>query len=234
MKLKMMRILLGTLIVAILLLTGCNNGNTTAGQTSAYIVPDWLYQSLLAKFENMESAERSELIKKEDIKFAKVNMKDSTKPQIAAYITISRAEGYFVLYEFSEAEEEYKEVYAQHQPVFGLQVYGAWSKQMVAFISGNGGTGYQENYFHLIGSTQKGYKEIWTGLAGKDEFGQLPHYRTIGSLNIFMANENQLLLYSQIKHRYDQLEEDIRKPDQVEKKVELYLYNPQTEKFSLI
>jgi len=54
MKLKMMRILLGTLIVAILLLTGCNNGNTTAGQTSAYIVPDWLYQSLLAKFENAD------------------------------------------------------------------------------------------------------------------------------------------------------------------------------------
>lgn len=234
MRLRIIKTLLGTAIVAILLLTGCNNGDTTAGQTPADIVPDWLYQSLPAKFDNMEPAERSKLIKKEDIKFAQVNMKDSAKPQIAAYITISRAEGYFVLYEFSEAEEKYKEVYAQHQPVYGLQVYGAWSKQMVAFISGNGGTGYQENYFHLIGSTREGYKEIWTGLAGKDEFSQLPHYRTIGSLNIFTANEDKLLLYSQIKHRYDQLEEDIRKPDQVEKKVELYCYDPQAEKFSLI
>jgi len=210
-----------------------NSGvNQKEGQISAEVVPDWLYESFLEKFDNLELAERLELIKRDDIRFSQVKMRDSDKPQIAAYLTLSHLEGYFVLFEFSDGK--YREVYSQHQPVYGLQVYGGWPSQMLAFISGQGGTGYQENYFHLIAYTKDGYQELWSGLAEKEEFGQLPHYRTIGGLNVTGVNEDQLLIYSQIKHQYNQEEKDIQTPDKEEKIVELYRYDPQSETFSLI
>lgn len=236
-----------SIVLAVFFLMGCNNSDNTGnpgkegnkpgedissvinskgGQNSAEFVPDWLYQSLLAKFDL--DAENDLELPREAITLVRVNMKNSAGPQIAAYLTLNRVEGYFLLYEF--AEGNYKEVYSLHQPVYGLQVYGGWEgKQMIAFVSGHGGTGYQENYFHLISYTKDGYKEIWSGLAEKVEFGQLPYRRTVGSLNLSM--DNQLLIYSTINHEYVKPEEDITNPDKVAKSVELYRYDPQAEQF---
>ena len=232
----MRKTVLLAIIIVILLLTGCGNDttkvpednkkdvqilNSGAKQFSDDIVPDWLYLSLQQKFNSGTIS-----IKQEDITFILVNLKESDKSQVAAFVSIDRLNGYFILYEFREGK--YVEVYSKSEPVYSMQVYGGGGggKQLIAFTSGHGGTGVQENSFHVIGYTNKGYSEIWSGVAEKFMFGvQAPYYRTIGSINLTM--DNQTLVYSITEELYNKID----KPDKVEQTVEIYKYDNKQEKF---
>ncbi|SHN87143.1 hypothetical protein [Desulfitobacterium chlororespirans] len=153
----MRKTVLLAIIIVILLLIGCGNDttkrteennkdvqilnssmNSGAKQFSDDIVPDWLYQSLQQKFNSATIS-----IKQEDITFILVNLKESGKSQVAAFLSIDRMNGYFILYEFREGK--YVEVYSKSEPVYSMQVYGGGGggKQLLAFISGHGGTGVQ-------------------------------------------------------------------------------------------
>lgn len=233
----MRKIVFLAIIIVILPLTGCGNDttklpednnkdvqilnssmNSGVKQFTNEIVPDWLYQSLQQKFNSATTS-----IKQEDITFILVNLKESDKSQVAAFVSIDRVNGYFILYEFRQGK--YVEVYSKSEPVYGMQVYGG-GKQLLAFISGHGGTGVQENSFHVIGYTSKGYSEIWSGIAEKFMFGgQVPDYRTIGSINLTM--DNQTLVYSITEELYNKID----KPDKVEQTVEIYKYDTEQEKF---
>ena len=55
--------------------------------------------------------------------------------------------------------------------------------------------------------------------------GQVPDYRTIGSINLTM--DNQTLVYSITEELYNKID----KPDKVEQTVEIYQYDTEQEKF---
>lgn len=239
----MRKTVLLAITIVIFLLTGCGNDttksteenskdvqilnssmNSGAKQFSDDIVPDWLYQSLQQKFDGATIS-----IRQKDITFILVNLKESDKSQVAASVSIDRVNGYFILYEFREGK--YVEVYSKSDPVYGMQVYGGGGggKKLIAFTSGHGGTGLQENSFHVIGYTNNGYSEIWSGVAEKFMFGgQGPYYRTIGSINLTM--DNQMLVYSITEELYNEID----KPDKVEQTVEIYQYDTEQEKFARI
>lgn len=212
--------------LVIIFLISCNNSTANyqglsidEESTSVSIVSDWLYQSLLEKFKNTTF-----LLEKEHITFAQVNLKQSEMPQIAAYVTIDRLNGYFAIYEY--VENEYIEVFSKSEPIYGMQVFGGGKEQLIGFTSGLGGTGVQENNFHLIGYTNNGYSEVWSGIAEKNEFrGEIPYYRTIGSYNLSIDNKG--LVYSKTIQTYNNMEIDLNSPDSSQQYYELYTYNEQ-------
>lgn len=216
--------------LVIIFLISCNysTANYTGSSideedTSESIVPDWLYQSLLEKFENTTF-----LLEKEHITFAQVNLKQSEIPQIAAYVTIDRLNGYFAIYEY--VENEYIEVFSKSEPIYGMQVFGGGKEQLIGFTSGLGGTGVQENNFHLIGYTNNGYSEVWSGIAEKYEFwGEPPYYSTIGSYNLSMGNKS--LFYSKNIQTYNNFEVDPNNPDSSQQYYELLIYDDQLGRF---
>ncbi len=126
------------------------------------IVPDWLVEDLRNRFPEPAKS----MITKELITALQVNMKPrspetDSRPEIAAYVTLDRLSGIFVLYENQKGR--YQPVYLKTEPVYGLQVVGGGD--FLVLTSGFGGTGIQENKLYVIHRTPEGYKEVWSGLA---------------------------------------------------------------------
>lgn len=186
------------------------------------IVPEWLYDAIKNKFQ------QPDLVKKDEITFFQVRMKQTHEPQIVAYLTLDRLNGVFVIFE--KQGQEYKEVYEKREPVYETMVFGREIGQIVAFTSGLGGTGMQENNFHVVKFTSKGYKEVWKGIAEAYNFGgPFPWSRILGSINLDIGNKE--LVYGEIKRTYNKTDFDEEKPDKVETKVRVYKYNEKTDKF---
>lgn len=216
---------LSLLLLTSLLLAGCSGQGTPASKerpAGMEVVPDWLYESVKAKFESSSVS-----VTKNKITMLRIHLKDSEKPQIAAYLTLDHLTGVFVLYEYQDGS--YREVYVKNEPVYGVQVFGG-GQQFLAFISGFGGTGVQENYFHLLGYTNGGYTEVWSDVAEQVKFsGPPPYYRVIGSISLSM--DGQALVYSRYKEIFEGSEVDVSRPDRIKQDAELYNYNKEKGKF---
>jgi hypothetical protein len=188
---------------------------------SGTLVPDWLYEAMKGKFQQPES------VNKNEITLFQVRMRADNEPQIAAYLTLDRLNGTFVIFE--KQENGYKEVYETREPVHAVQVYGGGNAQLVGYTSGLGGTGYQENVYHLLKFTSKGYQEVWQGTAEQYICGPLPMDKTLGSVNVDMDKSE--LVYGEIRRIYNDTDFIGKEPSKVETKLEVLRYNENEGKF---
>jgi hypothetical protein len=126
------------------------------------IVPDWLADDLRERFpEPARSMVRKELITAVQINMAPKTPETNPEPEIAAYISLDRLNGVFVLY--AKQNGAYQPVYTKMEPVYGLQVIG--KGEFLVLTSGFGGTGIQDNKLYVIHWTPQGYAEAWSGVA---------------------------------------------------------------------
>ncbi|TRY26991.1 hypothetical protein FOI68_05300 [Brevibacillus sp. LEMMJ03] len=176
-------------------------------------IPEWPFDSFKQKFS------QPDLIDKEDVTLVTLRMNRTRKsPEIAAFLTTSHLEGWFVLY--AEENGVYKEVYAKQEPVYGVQVHGA-GDQMISFLSGVGGSGVQKNNFHLLSYTQQGYKEVWSGLAyDLLANGPPPFHQTIGT--IYTEDNTRKLYYQQTTYIFN---EDISRISSTKQLTHVYHYD---------
>lgn len=216
-----------TLAFAIFFLVGCTAvaNEATKDNINSQSVPDWLVSAMKAEFLNPD------LVKPNDITLAQVRLKETNEPQILAYLTIDRLNGVIMLFE--DKGEGYKTVYKRNEPVYGIQIYGAGNGQLVSFITGFGGTGFQENNFYLIGYNSDSYKELWKDIAEKYNFGgPLPYSHTQGAINFDLANE--MMIYTQQVRTYDKLEYNEDAPDKIENITSYFKFDHESGKLTLI
>ncbi len=176
-------------------------------------IPEWPFDSFKQKFS------QPDLIDKEDVTLVTLRMNRTRKsPEIAAFLTTSHLEGWFVLY--AEENGVYKEVYGKQEPVYGVQVHGA-GDQMISFLSGVGGSGVQKNNYHLLSYTQQGYKEVWSGLAyDMLANGPPPFHTMIGKF--FIEDHTGKLYYQQTTYIYN---EDISRISSTKQLTHVYHYD---------
>lgn len=222
---KLVVLTLLVLLTVSVLATGCSGKDTPADSPadkqspSQAIVPDWLQQSLKGYFDGLM------ILDKDKITMVQVTMKENSEPQIAASYNIDDQKGIFVLYE--KQDNAYKEVYSKKEPVYGIQVFGQ-KQQQVAFVSGSGGMGLQENYFHLLAATEGGYKEVWANIAKQNKLsGTFPYFKVIGAINL--EPDNNILIYSKYKEVFNDSEKDVIIPDEVAESVEVFHFNQEKE-----
>lgn len=76
----------------------------------------------------------------------------------------------------------FRPVYEVNEPVYDL--YFEQNPQILVVATGSGGTGVQENWFHVIKSVDGQFKEVWTGLARSTRFALPPYSKRLGSIQI--------------------------------------------------
>lgn len=213
--------------LSVILLIGCSSGLKRDSLETAdnAVSPNWLLKAVKAEFKS------SSLVDPKDITFVQVRMRDIPKPQILAYITMDRLNGLIILFE--DTGDGYKAVYKRNEPVYGVQVFGSGSNQVVAFTAGHGGTGIQENFFYVLGYSTEIYKELWKGAAERYTFtGALPYSYTLGAINLDMTNQS--LIYTQYIRTYNKPQFDINTPDLAETKTFYFIYDADTGEYKLV
>jgi hypothetical protein len=216
------------LVVTAVVLIGCTSSNSEQGERiqpvqleegDATNIPDWLFDSFRQKFSQPDE------IKKESITLVYLRMdRKNRAPEIAAFLTTSHMEGWFVLY--AEENGAYREVYAKGEPVYGLQVHGAVD-HMISFVSGLGGSGVQKNNYHLIKYTKQGYKEVWNGVA-YDVLanGPPPLHKKFGTF--FIDEHTGTLYYKQTAYNYN---EDFEHVSSTKETSQVYHYDEEKDVF---
>lgn len=114
-------------------------------------VPDWVWEEFRAEFGKAG-------VKRENIGVLVINMTGGEQPQVAAWTTLGRMEGLFVLYEYRNGT--YVKVYEKRSAVWNVGDYG---RELVLTFSAGSGTGYQKNTIHVLRHTPKGFKVVWNG-----------------------------------------------------------------------
>lgn len=200
-----------------------DNQQPTVEETSS-IVPNWLLEDIQARFNETVQ----EYITKEKITVLQINMDRSEHPHLAAYISLDRLNGWFVLY--AQENGVYQEVYALNEPIYGVHIHGFG--EMLAIISGFGGSGIQENDYRLIRKTPSGYQEVWSGISRHYlANGPTPYPFHYGS---FTIDHNDQLIYTKTSYIFIEHEFDFNYPDETLTIVERYEYNDELEKYIII
>jgi hypothetical protein len=183
------------------------------------LIPDWIFNSIRAK------STRPDLVTKEKIDLMTVHMKPSPDTQIAAFATIHKYEGIFVLFE--KVQGKYHEVYVKNIPVVGVQNFGYADQSIVLTGRTGDGSGSWEYTHFVIRYTPQGYKEVWSGLAQYNQSVLLPYLQIYGGI-IFVSTNS--FIYFQFK----QTTNDPVKPPSIETSFQLYKYNEQKMKYELV
>jgi hypothetical protein len=181
-------------------------------------VPGWLFAALQKHLDNPS------VLEKEDISYSYVWLKAGDRPQVVANARIDRLNG--VLAVFEHTGNGYREVYVKLEPVYEVSVAGH-RRQWVMFVSGLGGTGVQNNFYHLLGYTGGQYTEVWSGVAVASQFtGPLPSTYTNGALR-FDPGLSQFL-YTQTTLHYQQHDFEWNKPSGQKTTTWLFSLDPET------
>jgi hypothetical protein len=197
------------------------NPNKVVPQGKSGVVPDWLAEDVRSRF----SDTAKHLVKKELITVAQVRMKSRTAegaspPELAAYLTLDRLNGVFVLYAYEDGG--YRPVYTRAEPVYGLQIIGGG--EYLVLTSGYGGTGIQENKLFVIRRTADGYREVWSGIAHKHKAGETVDVIE-GNVQFDLANDT--MLYFSLERSMDSAGATLMEKSSYE----LLRYNEKTMRF---
>ncbi|WP_139488894.1 hypothetical protein [Brevibacillus dissolubilis] len=190
------------------------------------VVPD----EILHRIKNHFPAETQEHITKDNITMLQVNLKDrpegssSFVPQLAVSVALDHLNGLFAIYE--QVEGGYKEVYVLEEPVYGVQVLGG-GVQQIAFTSGLGGTGVQENKLHVIRHTPEGYAEVWSDIAHSHEAREM--IQSVDGTIVYDEQRNELI-YFQLKRTMDAAGTILAEKSSYQ----VLVYNEKTRKYELV
>jgi hypothetical protein len=157
------------------------------------IMPDEVYNAIRTKFPYIEA--------RDEIKHISTRLNPDGEGEIAFFSTIDRLNGFLIIFE--KKGQSYKEVYVEDKPVYSVEVTEFTSPCQIVYSSGLGGTGVQENIFHVIRYTPKGYLDVWNGTAAYMKFSTPSYISIDGSVSFpFMSKDE--LVHFQLKRNYEQ------------------------------
>ncbi len=174
MKLK---ILAALILVPLCLATPFVVANSTPLPfTTAKAVEDtaWMREPFYKQFPNHRDAVNQEL------QVLRVNLDEDSDSEYFAWLSLDRLNGLGIL--FDRQGSAYQAVYEIKQPVY--QVSFDQPSRSVILSAGNGGTGIQHNWFHVLQKVGGNYREVWTGIEQSLMFGAPPFTQRYGTVAI--------------------------------------------------
>lgn len=188
----------------------------------SYSIPDEIYNAIKIKFPYIES--------KGQITYMNTRLNPDGEGEIALFSTVDRLNGFFVL--FQKENLHYKEVYVKEKPVYSVEVTSFTSPNQIIFSSGMGGTGVQDNKFHIIRYTPKGYSDVWNGIGTSIRFTSAPYIRIDGCVKTLFGNPDELI-YFQLKRTYEYNNNNFTLISK-ENTVQNFKYNEQKMKYEVV
>jgi hypothetical protein len=150
--------------------------STPVEVTSSKAVEDasWLREAFYQQFPSHRDAVNKEL------QVLRVNLDDDADSEYLAWLSLDRINGLGIL--FDRQGGAYQPVYQIQEPVY--QVSFDQPTRSLIISAGNGGTGVQQNWFHVIQKVGGNYREVWTGIERSSMFGRPPFTQRHGTVAI--------------------------------------------------
>lgn len=171
-----------------------------------------VYKSIYSKLDNPS------LLNKSNISMSISNNPITQKSQIMAYANASRYDGAFVILEDSDGK--YQEVFAlklKHIMSFNIR-----HPNIILASMDEVGTDIRTCNFHVIRSTDSGYKNVWQGLANYCDHNYYPQFTFEVTANINFGDNGELT-HSILKRIYNT--GNYINPTNTEKISDIYVYN---------
>jgi hypothetical protein len=151
-----------------------NSAPVRVTATKALEDASWLRESFYRRFPDQRQAVDKEL------QVLRVNLDEDTEPEYLAWLSLDRLNGSGIL--FDRQGSAYQSVYQINDPIY--QVSFDQPTRSIIISSGNGGTGIQHNWFHVIQKVGGNYREVWAGIEQSSTFGLPPFTQRYGTVAI--------------------------------------------------
>ncbi len=179
----------------------------------------WLRESFYQRFPNQREAVDNGL------QVLRVNLDEDADSEYFAWLSLDRLNGMGIL--FDRQGSAYRSVYEINEPVY--QVSFDQPTRSIIVSAGNGGTGIQHNWFHVIQKVEGNYREVWAGIEKSVMYGVPPFTQRYGTVAI---SQDPVLNSPVLRHttRTTVLNED-NTVREVRDAVDTYVFKPDKGRF---
>lgn len=171
-----LKIIAATILTSLCLAAsfGVAYSSVQGATTKAAEDTSWLKESFYKQFPNQRDAVDREL------QVLRINLDNDADSEYLAWLSLDRINGLGIL--FDRQGSAYKAVYQIKDPIY--QVSFDQPSRSVIISAGNGGTGVQHNWFHVIQKVGGNYQEVWSGIEKSVMFGVPPFTERLGTISI--------------------------------------------------